>query len=243
MRAGVGHCRGGARRPEPRFYSNTSHQITTAADPRGNASYCLQNAYDSRGRVITQTDGDANVWTLDYIAAKTTVHPPRVVPRSTSPIPTTACIPDRCRRTRPLSAIATPATCTASPHHPARQRRLARPQELHKVAVCRSALDSGVRSRLNPRGDKREAQLRQSLTIAAAANPPNKTCAPGPGSRSGSRRPHRRHTCDLRRGVYGAPDHDQLEPDLDCGWQPLHRRHYGHDPGWRHGGRGARSCG
>ncbi len=48
--------------------------LATIKDPRGETF--LTNDYDSEGRVIEQTDGEANVWDIDYGSGETTVTEP-----------------------------------------------------------------------------------------------------------------------------------------------------------------------
>lgn len=53
---------------------DAQRRLITIEDPRGITF--LTNEYDSQGRVIEQTDGEANVWTIDHGSGETTVTEP-----------------------------------------------------------------------------------------------------------------------------------------------------------------------
>ena len=53
---------------------DAKHRLMTITDPRGVTF--LTNNYDSQGRIVSQVDGDGNVWGLDYGTGQTTVTDP-----------------------------------------------------------------------------------------------------------------------------------------------------------------------
>ena len=53
---------------------DAERRLETIKDPRGITF--LSNDYDAQGRVVEQTDGEGNVWTIDYAAGEATVTEP-----------------------------------------------------------------------------------------------------------------------------------------------------------------------